>query len=164
MFNEIQSFKKWWQLLIFAIPHGIFLFGLYQQVILNKPFGDNPMPNVGLFIAEGVMIVLSYFFLLLRLETSINEEGIMVRFYPIQRKFRQYKWERIEEAYVREFSPILEYGGWGFRTSMKGNGKAWTASGNKGLQIITKDGSKFLVGTQMSEELDAVISRYMKKY
>ncbi len=163
MFTESQSFKKWWQLVIVTIPHGIFLYGIYQQVILNVPFGDNPMPNAGLFIAESIMIILTYFLLILRLETSITEEGIMIRFYPIHRKFRLYKWDRIEKAFVREFNPITEYGGWGFRTSMKGNGKAWTTSGNKGLQIITKDGNMFLVSTQKPEELDAVLSTYLKQ-
>lgn len=163
MFTESQSFKKWWQLLLLAVPHCFFIYGLYQQVILNVPFGDNPMSNTGLYIAEGLMLILTYFFFILKLETSITEEGILVRFYPVHRRFRLYKWEKIEKAYVREFSPLMEYGGWGFRSSMKGNGKAWTTAGGKGLQIVTKDGTMFLVSTQKPEEMQVILSKYLKK-
>lgn len=161
MFSESQSFRKW--LFVLVPLHVFFFIGIYQQVLMNKPFGDNPMPDVGLFIAEGVMILITLFFFTLKLETIIDEKGVSVRFLPIYRSYRIYQWSDINEAYVREFSPLMEYGGWGFRRSMKGNGKAWTTAGDKGLQIVTKDGTMFLVSTQKPEELQAVLSKYLKK-
>lgn len=69
----------------------------------------------------------------------------------------------MKSAYVREYNPLMEYGGWGFRSSMKGNGNAWNVSGNKGLQIEMIDGKKFMIGTQKPEELSAVLSQFNKK-
>lgn len=160
MFTESQSFRKW--IFVLLPLHVLFLVGIYQQVLMNKPFGDNPMPNAGLFIAEGGMLLMTLFFYSLKLETIVDDKGISVRFLPIYRSYRIYQWSNISKAYVREYSPILEYGGWGFRSSLKGNGKAWNVAGSSGLQIELNEGKMFLIGTQKPEELSAVLMQYYK--
>ena len=160
MFTETQSFRRW--IFVLVPIHVLFLVGIYQQVLMNKPFGDNPMPDAGLFIAEGGMLLLTLFFYSLKLETILDGKGISVRFLPIYRSYRIYQWSDISKAYVREYSPIMEYGGWGFRSSLKGNGKAWNVSWSTGLQIEMKDGTMFLIGTQKPEELSAVLMQYYK--
>lgn len=124
----------------------------------GEPFGESEWENVGLLIGFFMMLVISMLFFFLRLETKISEEGILVRFYPIQLKFRQYKWEDIDQIYLREYSPITEYGGWGIRYSFTGNGKALNVSGRNGLQLVFKDGRKLLIGTNKSEDLMQVLS------
>jgi hypothetical protein len=57
---------------------------------------------------------------------------------------------------VRKYSPIKEYGGWGFRYGFK-NGKAYNISGNMGLQLILKNGDRILIGTQKPEELETYL-------
>lgn len=158
MFTETQSFRRW--IFVLVPIHVLFLVGIYQQVLMNKPFGDNPMPNAGLFIAEGGMILMTLFFYSLKLETIVDDKGISVRFLPIYRSYRIYQWSDISKAYVREYSPIMEYGGWGFRSSLKGNGKAWNVSGSSGLHIELNNGQMFLIGTQKPEELSAVLMQY----
>lgn len=160
MFTESQSFRKW--IFVLVPLHVLFFVGIYQQVFMNKPFGDNPMPDAGLFIAEGGMILLTLFFYSLKLETKLDDKGISVRYLPIYRHYRIYQWSDIAKAYVREYSPIMEYGGWGFRTSLSGNGKAWNVSGSSGLQIELNDGKMFLIGTQKPEELSAILMQYYK--
>ena len=162
MFTETQSFRKWWQILIITIPHLFFLNGIYQQVFLDTPFGDNPMPDTGLFVSEGIMILVMILFYLLKLETKVDHEGVSVRFLPFIPNYRQYKWSDISKAYVREYSPIMEYGGWGLRGGFWGRGGAWNVSGSTGLQIEMKDGTMFLIGTQKPEELSAVLMQYYK--
>ncbi|NQX76517.1 MAG: hypothetical protein HRT75_02160 [Gilvibacter sp.] len=73
-------------------------------------------------------------------------------------------WDEIESLYVREYSPIGEYGGWGYRLSFsKSTGRAYNVSGNLGIQIELKNGKRVLVGTRKKEEAEAVINYYTKK-
>lgn len=81
-----------------------------------------------------------------RLETQMNAEGISYKFAPLA-KARTIEWDDVEKAYVREFKPLREYGGWGIRYSF-GRGKAYYVKGNKGIQLELKNGKKVLLGTQ----------------
>ena len=70
-------------------------------------------------------------------------------------------WKDIEECYVRQYSPLREYGCWGIRFGL--NGKAYNVKGNKGIQVKLKSGKKILFGTQNEIEVKDVIQLYFKK-
>ena len=99
------------------------------------------------------------FFLVQRLETEITTEGVKVRFFPIHRTFRTYKWEDISNAFVRKYSPIMEFGGWGIRFGNRRNGSAYNVSGNQGLQLEFKKGKKLLIGTQNPYEIERALKK-----
>ncbi len=100
---------------------------------------------------------MSVFILNFRLDTVIKTDGIYIRFFPFHRTFRFYAWETLAKCYVREYSPIGEYGGWGLRYSMSGKGKAYNFSGSKGLQLEFFNGDKLLLGTRKPEEITTIL-------
>lgn len=53
LYSERQRFKQWWLWLILLGVNGLFLFGVFKQVIGGQPFGDKPMSDAGLLIATG---------------------------------------------------------------------------------------------------------------
>ena len=59
---------------------------------------------------------------------------------------------------MRQYSAIGEFGGWGIKYGLGGAGKVYNVSGNKGLQLVYKDGSKLLIGSQRSAEVQQVLS------
>ena len=61
--------------------------------------------------------------LYLRLETRIDEKGIFTYFRPFGFTKKFFSWDEIRECYVRQYSPISEYGGWGYR-GLGSNSKA----------------------------------------
>lgn len=157
-FSETQKFRQWWLWFILAGTKGVMGFFIVTQAMYGKPFGDSEWENVSLLIGFFLMLVISMLFFFLRLETKVSDEGVFVRFYPIQLKFRHYKWEDIDQIYLREYSPIAEYGGWGIRYSFGRNGKALNVSGRTGLQLVFKDGKKLLIGTNKAEDLTQILS------
>lgn len=161
-FKEIQKFRQWWLILILFIILLTFNSALISQLIYNIPFGTNPVNNSGLIILAIIISLFCGFIFIIKLETKINQEGIYVRFYPFHLKFKFFKWQEIDNAFIREYSPITEYGGWGLRISLSGNGKAYNTSGNKGLQIVFKNGNKLLIGTNKQEELNLVVKQLNK--
>lgn len=153
LFSERQKFRQWWLWLILSLINGFLLFGVFKQVIKGQPFGSKPIPNTGLLIITGLMLLLMIMFLVIRLETLIKKEGIYVRFFPFHLKFRYYSWDRLIKLFVRKYSPFSEYGGWGIRIGLRSTGKAYNISGNKGLQLEFTDNKKLLIGTNKPDEL-----------
>ena len=110
------------------------------------------------------------------LTTYINEDGVYIRFFPFILKYKFFSWDTILKAYIREYHPILEYGGWGikhgrfrfnpFRIRKFGMRRfirkyniAYIISGNIGLQLELTDGKRILIGTRKSVELEDVLRK-----
>lgn len=159
LFSENQRFKQWWVWALMIGLNGMLIFGFVKQVILGQPFGSKPTSDAGLMMITGLMFVLTYFFFRLRLETRIKKDGIYYRFVPFHGPFRFNAWDNLQKCYVRKYSPILEYGGWGLRLGMYGKGTAFNVSGNMGLQLKLSNNKKILLGTRRPEELAAVLKK-----
>ena len=97
-------------------------------------------------------------FTFLTLKTRIDEEGIHVKMFPFHLSYVTYKWEEINKVKATEYSPIIDYGGWGIRISS--NGKAFNIKGDKGIKIETTKGDNRMIGTQKMEEAAKIIAHY----
>ncbi len=159
LFTESQKFKQWWLWLILLGINGLFLFGLFKQVIGGQQFGDKPMSNVGLIVTTVLTIVLTILFVNFRLDTTMTKDGIYVRFFPFHLKFKHYSWDSLTKSYVRQYSPLTEYGGWGLRLGLFGKGTAYNVSGDKGLQLEFTDKKKLLIGTNKPDELTETLKK-----
>lgn len=160
LFSETQKFKQWWLYLILLGLPGIFLYGIFKQVIGGQQFGNSPMSNTALIVTTVITFLLSISFFVFRLDTKIKKDGIYVRFFPIHLSFRYYAWNKISKCYVRQYNAMAEYGGWGFRLGLFGKGRAFNMSGNKGLQLEFSNNKKLLIGTNKPEELTKVLNEW----
>ena len=159
LFTERQRFKQLWLWLILLGINGLFLFGVFKQVINGQQFGDKPMSNTGLLIATGLTLLLTILFINFRLDTIIKKDGIYVRFFPLHLKFKHYSWDSLTKSFVRQYSAITEYGGWGLRLGLFGKGKAYNVSGDKGLQLEFANNKKLLIGTNKPDQLTETLNK-----
>lgn len=163
LFSERQRFKQLWIWVVLLGINTISLYGIYQQIILGIPYGDNPMSDTGLIITSSITTALTLLFILLRLDTQITPEGIYIRFFPFDSKYKHYHWNDIAKAYIRKYSPIREYGGWGLRfLGLFGKGIAYNVSGNIGLQLELTNKKKILIGTNKPADLKEVLVKIGK--
>lgn len=153
LFSEKQQFRSIWAFLPFLIV----AIGLGIATSQMTEAGKSLLP---LLFAWLVALAILFFFVLMRLETVITNTEIYVRFYPFLKK--QITWTEVEQTFIRAYQPLWEYGGWGIRLSPT-HGKAYNVAGNKGLQLILKNGEKILIGTQKEGELEAVINKIKKQ-
>lgn len=161
-FYERQSKKQWWMYVLFIALDLLFIFGSVQQIIFRIPFGNKPMSDVGLLITTILFVFFSIFMIfVLTLHTYINDEGVFVKYFPFQFRYKLYDWNTICTSYVRKYNPLLEYGGWGIRIGSKAT-KAYAVSGNMGLQLILKNGKKVLIGTNKPDDLETVLIKLDK--
>jgi hypothetical protein len=159
LFKESQRFKQWWIWLILIGVNGLFVVGIIMQVFLEQQFGNNPMSNTALIILTGVFLLFTILMLRFKLETIIKQDGIYVRFFPFHIQFKHYKWDDLTKVYVRHYSPLKEYGGWGIRIGLSGKGTAFNISGNKGLQLEMVNNKKLLIGTNKPEQLTETLTK-----
>ena len=161
IFSEDQNFLMAVSLIaiLMIFLNLLFLYAIFRQVYIGMPFGDTPMSNTGLFLLFGFTFLITAFLYVLRLETRISKDRIKVRFFPIHRRFNEFKPEAVEQCEVRKYRPIREFGGWGFRYGIGSGGKAWTVSGKYGLQLVFLNGKKLLIGTRKPKGLKNALDK-----
>ncbi len=153
LYSETQRFRQWWLWAILLGLDGHLAFGIYTQLIQGIPFGDKPVSDPLLIIVFVVILIITVSFYIYRLETTIRKDGVYIRFLPYMRKYKFYPFAKLSKVYVRKYSAIAEYGGWGFRHGLGGSGGAYNVSGNQGLQLQFTDYKKLLIGTRKPDEI-----------
>lgn len=154
LFEESQRLNQWWIWTIILGVLGISIYAKIKTVQFNESLFNGS--DFSLIIPIFLLPALFYF---LMLKTRIEENGIYVRFFPFHLKEIFIAWDQLETCSVRTYSPLGEFGGWGIKYGLGGAGKAYNVSGNQGLQLVFKDGSKLLIGTKKPIELQDIINK-----
>ena len=160
LFFERQYQRQPW---LIAIILGVGALGwgsLIQQVVRDKPVGDNPMSDWGvvvLWLLTGVG--LPVFFFWMHMDTSVEPGRILIRMRPISS--REILADQIVRFSARTYRPVREFGGWGLRGF--GSNRAYNISGDQGVQLQLVDGNRVLIGSQRSRKLEAAIAEMMRR-
>lgn len=149
-FKEKQKFTQWWLWLILVGMVIIPIYGLYKQIVMGEPFGDNPMSDLGLIIFFFITFGLMVLFWVMQLKTEIDHSQIRMYFVPFIKK--RIEWKDVKHAEVVNYGFV----GWGIRVGTK-YGTVYNTKGNKGLAIVLKDGKRLLIGTQKGGELNEIV-------
>ncbi len=154
LYEEVQRLRQWLFVVPIAIATAAIWWAFFKQVVLNDPTGVQPLPS---WLAWALAFVFGLGLPALgwsmRLITEVRPGLLWVRLSPF--RGRRIPTKEIDSAFSREYSPISEYGGWGVRVGR--SGRAYNAYGNKGVQLVLRDGSKILVGSQRPDDLLAAL-------
>lgn len=92
-------------------------------------------------------------FLILRLVTEVQDDGLYVRLGPLQRSFRRIPADQIEEVHVATYS-ARTYGGWhwGVRQTPGGN-TVYRLRGSRGIEVTLTDGTRWYIGSSHPSRL-----------
>ena len=153
LFKEEQSFVgTWtWYLLIF-----VSLIATIPMLLVISNGEKSNEALVGLIITLFVLGSILTLMTFCRLYLTIDTKAIYYRYPPFVNKEKRLSKEDIVDMEVRKYRPIWEYGGYGYRYSMK-SGRALNVSGKVGLQLILSDKKKLLIGTAKPEALKRAI-------
>lgn len=140
LFQETQTLRQPWLWFLVVLAH----LGLVTAVWKTQKAEDLWFIGISWIIWSGMTLLLHQ----LRLTVKVDEEGILVQFSPFHRKPIRFYWHQIEVAWVGRYSPLWEFGGWGWRYNFSGNAMAWSLSGSQGVKLLFGDGKKRLIGTK----------------
>jgi hypothetical protein len=139
-------------------------YGLVQQLILDRPFGDHPLSDTWLVLVALLTFLSLALVLLARLRYQLDERGLHYRFMPFHLKEHHIGWEEVKDIRLRKYDALAEFGGWGIRLNLSGN-KAYNVmrDDGQGLEIEKKDGKKILFSSRKPQEARAFIERLVLK-
>ena len=146
-FYETQQFRQLWVWTIILLV----MFALITPIFFGV---------IGIILSI-VLVSFSFGFIFLfwkmKLITTIKEDGINIIFVPFTNFIIPFS--KIKYYKIREYRPIIEYGGWGIRFNK--SGKAYTVCGTTGLQISLLNGKEILIGTQRPDPLLESLNKKM---
>jgi hypothetical protein len=155
-YEEVQRVKQLWIWILALVLIGLSWWAFIQQVLLGKPFGSNPAPDLVVVILLVVFgVCLPAFLLTLNLRVRVSQDEIQLRMFPIWS--RTIPLDDVQECRARAYRPLLEYGGWGIRW-MPGRGWVYSVSGKQGVQLSLASGKPLLIGSQRAERLAEAIN------
>lgn len=144
-FHEEQRFRASRLWLVIAVP-------LTFAVLAAVAQPDAPT-FAGIGVA-GVVVALVSLVALARLETTVTNVAVVVRFHAL------WPTRRIPLTDITEYAPVRyrlwDSGGWGVHFGFAG--MTYNASGNEGVRFILRNGAKVLIGTQRPQELALAVA------
>lgn len=149
-FHEEQRFAWFWTAM-FCVPALIVGYGGYRQVYLNQALVSGAL----LWPAFAVGLVVSVWFLRLKLVTEVREEGLFICFVWLWPE-RTIPWDQIRSVETRTYRPIRDFGGYGVRWATRGI--VYHARGNQGVRLVLASGERVLIGSHRSGELAHAIA------
>lgn len=147
-FEETQRFRhsKLWILLVIAL------------IPVLSSVAASSRPLIG-YISIGIIllgITLLYF---AKLEVEVKEDYVSVRFFPVHLfSPRKIHIEDIESFEPEEYSPLKEFGGWGWRWFPFRHKMAYSVAGDEGVRLTMENGTEIMIGSLKPEELEDAIA------
>ena len=90
------------------------------------------------------------------LRVTVVPGAVRIRFFPLAT--RTIERSAIVGIEARTYRPIREYGGWGLRFG-RGGRRAYSISGDRGVELTLTDGRRVMIGSQRPAELAAALTR-----
>lgn len=161
LFSEVQRFS----VLLVAPLVILFLVGIgFAGHMVFRPIleSDESWPVWALTVSiAGIVInvLVTLVLVFARLQTRLDPTALYLRFSPFHLSYKKIDFDSIAAVYARTYHPLGEFGGWGIRWGV--SGKAYNVSGNRGVQLLLKNGKKILIGSQRSDELATLLQETM---
>lgn len=163
LFFEEERFNQKWNLfLITPVCVGFILFqfySLYSQLVWKKPVGSDPLSDTWLiimsFLVIPLMIFLIWLFSVTKLTVQVDKEKIFIQFYPMIK--REVLISDINSFEIKEFNPVIDFGGWGLRYSIRWKTTGYIMKGKVGVHIHLKNGKNLLISSERANELYRIL-------
>jgi len=155
-FTESQRIDQLWLKLLMATV----------AIISFVPF--LLMPNQDLWKIETMMIIMGLLFALtfaciitfvVKFETRITSDGVYYKYPPMVWKWKKVAYEELEDYRFRRYNAFTEFGGLGYKKKLFKKYHAIILKGDKGLELIFKNGKKLLLGTQKPDAMRLALKK-----
>jgi hypothetical protein len=154
VFSEEQRSVKNLVWVIAMLLPAVMLAIMLFQALTGKMVGENPMSNKALLLLSALYLIpVIWVLVFVKFTTTIDAEKVSFGWNIPNNELNEIRIEEIKEWNVIRYRFV----GYGYRLTRL-YGVVYNVSGDMGLQIIRKDGSKVLIGTRKPDELKRVIS------
>lgn len=155
-FREVQRPRQWWVAGIIIGVAALQWIGFVVQIVLGRPFGDEPAPDwmvVLFWLIFGILFPVGWWSS--RLVVELRDDGVHVIYVPFLHRTIPY--DTITGVQAITYKPVREFGGWGIRWWFNRDRMAYSVSGNQGVEVQLADQRTVVIGSQQPEALAAAI-------
>jgi hypothetical protein len=161
LFSEVQRFS----VLLIAPLVILFLCGIgFAGHVVFRPILEEsePWPIWAWVVSiSGILInvLVTLVLVFTKLQIRLDKTALYLRFFPFHLSYKKIDFDTIATVYARTYQPLGEFGGWGIRWGA--SGRAYNVSGNRGVQLLLKNGKKILIGSQHADGLASLLQETM---
>lgn len=155
IFQEQQRLRQWyvWITLLIVLSLAI---AFTVNSVLN--YLDSS-PGAASFIVLGALLLsISLFFFISTAGSKLNviatEDSLYFQWLPLNNRYNKVFWQNVQSVRMMEYKSL----GYGMRISEK-YGSIYNAFGGYAINIHTRGGNQFLIGTAKPKELEDVLVR-----
>jgi hypothetical protein len=114
-------------------------------------------------VLSTLLLFLSLFFIIStagsKLKVKLSEDAIYFQWSPLNNKYNKVYWQNIKSVSLIEYKSF----GYGMRISEK-YGSIYNAFGGFAINLETRGGNKFLVGTAQPDKIEEILLEKHKEY
>jgi hypothetical protein len=161
-FRETQWLVKshGWLVPLIAIAPIVGWWSFVQQIVLHRPFGNNPGPDWMVWLMWALIgLVMPVLLLAVRMTVRVSADGLRVTYFPFLKRTIPFDAIRSCEAVTYRWT---DFGGWGIRWSSK-HGLAYTVGGNQDVRLELAGNKRRLVGSRRALELANTVRSYLRR-
>jgi hypothetical protein len=155
LYREEQPFARTWVWIPVVIVVAVAWYFFFREMVWSPEGSRAPVGLWIMFIAVGVLTPALFFSM--RLIVTLNRRTFLIRMWPLYR--RTVPVADIVSVEAVTYRPILEFGGWGVRYSLKRRAWGYTVSGKEGVQLELANGKRILVGSKENTRLASVLEQ-----
>ena len=94
------------------------------------------------------------------LNTRVGKEGIFVSYNPFLLKGKVFPWNEVQSWQVRQVNAMREFGGWGYKMTLKRRKTGLIMGSGKGLEVVLTGGKTWVITTTNPEMLEISMRKY----
>jgi hypothetical protein len=156
-FRETQPMNRVGWVMFFVVGLAALMwYTLIMQVVMGQPVGSSPGPDwmvVLFWLLFGIFFPLAFYFL--QMDVIVDPQAVRIKYKPFVD--HSIPLAEIADCAARTYNPVREYGGWGIR-GMMGAKRAYTTTGNEGVELTLGTGEQIMIGSQHAELLAKAIN------
>jgi hypothetical protein len=164
---EVQYIRQKFILILVLItafiPVLVFVIGIIIQIGFNIPFGDDHISDTTLILSGMFSIIIASLIIILfkfsNMTIEVRRNGFFYKYFPFHLSVKSILPQDIKSFYIRKFSALGEFGGWGIRYGFGKRGKGYVVSGNMGVQFIMQNDKKVLFSTVNPDKMQSALEK-----
>ncbi|MGI9579014.1 MAG: hypothetical protein ACR2OH_12495 [Microthrixaceae bacterium] len=151
-FEERQRFR---QPALVVLVILLACLGVGTAVLVARDDDSSGAPWQALLVGVLVGLGVPAWVLSLEMATTVDADGLEVRF-GLGFASKRFDVADMASARAVTYHPVKEFGGWGVRWG-RGGSRAYNVSGNRGVEVVSTSGRRWIIGSQRCDELAAAL-------
>lgn len=162
VYREVQQLRQVWLWVVVLIAAALMWYAAARQLLLGIPFGSGAISDQNMTLCWLIFgVVIPALGLSIRLVTEVRDDGVYVRFFPLQFRPTRIAFTEIKGCKLRARRRPLGRGSRGARRTAR-NG-ARSEPDHDAIELQLRGGEPVVIGSLQPQELHKAIQAQIRR-